>query len=568
MANRKPKARRPAPPASRPAPAPDDVPVISLTNAEVVSPSLSEQVTVPRFTRNPKAAPERAPSSDAASGLSEWDDLVASLEDVPPKDRHRHPPAPALSGGPRQPSMPRAAQGAQASAPSAPPVLVPTLEAPEPCTEPTMRLVLPEQSPRQDNPDTRMGRIYPDTIYRFRFSERLLHWSIATPFLVCLGTAAILFFVYNRYPQIPYRAIFSWAHKISGAALIALPLLAIVTNLKDIKIHLSNIREGWSWSLNDVKWLALMPLAIISKRVKLPEEGKFNAGEKLNFMASMGSYAVMGSTGVLLWLDPVALGLWFVHLATAAALLPLIGGHIFMAVINPASRVGLSGMFTGWVNREWASHHYRRWYRQIIARHMKHHGHVPELDTTEHDVLKPDENTRRRTLVRARWLVAGASMGLAVAAALGVASYALRDQLSHSAGMTLYLAEDQPLMSRPATDSPPVAGEPLRRGAQVLRLAVSGDFALVQDALARAGYVRKEALVQSAPKAVPAGELPACVAVAGEARPEQCEACAGARRDACVQACPESRKVVCSGICEERHAAAIEACRPAPARRE
>jgi cytochrome b subunit of formate dehydrogenase len=39
-------------------------------------------------------------------------------------------------------------------------------------------------------------------------------------------------------------------------------------------------------------------------------------------------------------------------------------GHIYMAVVNPSTRVGLSGMFSGRVDREWAKHHYKRWYKE------------------------------------------------------------------------------------------------------------------------------------------------------------------------------------------------------------
>ena len=44
----------------------------------------------------------------------------------------------------------------------------------------------------------------------------------------------------------------------------------------------------------------------------------------------------------------------------------------------PASRKGLSGMMTGFVDRQWAKHHYRRWYRE-------HHetGEQPALDVEQ-----------------------------------------------------------------------------------------------------------------------------------------------------------------------------------------
>jgi cytochrome b subunit of formate dehydrogenase len=51
------------------------------------------------------------------------------------------------------------------------------------------------------------------------------------------------------------------------------------------------------------------------------------------------------------------------HFFMALNAVPLIGGHLYMALINPSSRKGLNGMITGHVDRSWGKHHYRRWYR-------------------------------------------------------------------------------------------------------------------------------------------------------------------------------------------------------------
>jgi len=48
----------------------------------------------------------------------------------------------------------------------------------------------------------------------------------------------------------------------------------------------------------------------------------------------------------------------------ACMAVPRISVHIYMAVINPSSRKGLSGMIAGFIDRHWAEHHYRRWYRE------------------------------------------------------------------------------------------------------------------------------------------------------------------------------------------------------------
>ena len=50
--------------------------------------------------------------------------------------------------------------------------------------------------------------------------------------------------------------------------------------------------------------------------------------------------------------------------SVAVVATPLILGHIFMATVNPETRVGLSGMISGFVDRQWARHHYAHWYRE------------------------------------------------------------------------------------------------------------------------------------------------------------------------------------------------------------
>jgi formate dehydrogenase subunit gamma len=201
-------------------------------------------------------------------------------------------------------------------------------------------------------------------ILRFLRAERLLHWSIATPFLVCFSTALVLVLLCDRGPLHAHRDLVSWIHRISGVCMIILPIMALVSHWFDFRIYVRNIKEGCLWTIDDIRWLALMPLALVSSRVSLPEEGKFNAGEKLNFMMTMVSYPVFGVTGLLIWTAEEPFLPWLIHFFLALAVTPLIAGHIFMATINPASRKGFMGMITGFVDRQWAEHHYRRWFRE------------------------------------------------------------------------------------------------------------------------------------------------------------------------------------------------------------
>jgi formate dehydrogenase subunit gamma len=214
-------------------------------------------------------------------------------------------------------------------------------------------------------------------VLRFRKSERMLHWSIAIPFLVCFVSALILMIFYNPHPQRSYRLVFSLLHRISGACLVFFPALTALRNRNDHRIHLYNIKQAFGWVADDVKWLFLMGAAAVSSKVTLPEQGKFNAAEKLNFMMVLCTYPLFIATGIILWGLGIPLAAWMLHVGMAAMAAPLVLGHIFMATINPETRVGLSGMLTGYVDRHWAKHHYTRWYREQFEPGQardNHHG--------------------------------------------------------------------------------------------------------------------------------------------------------------------------------------------------
>jgi len=191
-----------------------------------------------------------------------------------------------------------------------------------------------------------------------------VHWAIAGPFLVSFASALILVLIYNPDPSRPFRSFFAGLHRTSGVALIVLPMLAIYKSRRDVRIYFYNIKQAWTWVYDDFKWLALMGLAAISSKIELPEQGKFNAAEKLNFMVLMTTYPLYVATGLLMWLTHLAILAWIMHFTMALMATPLLLGHLYMALINPATRKGLEGMVNGFVDREWAKHHYRRWYRE------------------------------------------------------------------------------------------------------------------------------------------------------------------------------------------------------------
>jgi formate dehydrogenase gamma subunit len=151
---------------------------------------------------------------------------------------------------------------------------------------------------------------------------------------------------------------------------VVLPIFSLVKGRKELPIHLYNIRTGWSWARKDLKWLALMLPAAFSKKFVLPEQDKFNAAEKINFISGMLGLPVFIITGIMIWLHIGAWMAWIVHVFVALMMTPTMLGHIFMATINPDTKVGLSGMITGYVDRHWAKHHYTTWYKEHFEKEV------------------------------------------------------------------------------------------------------------------------------------------------------------------------------------------------------
>jgi len=201
-------------------------------------------------------------------------------------------------------------------------------------------------------------------ILRFARGEMLLHWAIALPFMTCFVTGAIVKFGYNLHSDSLFREVLQFLHRVAGGCLAVLPALAILHTWRDYKKHLYNIKIGFSWTIDDLKWLFLFGPSTVNKKIVLPEQRKFNAAERLNFMMVMVTYPLFVATGVFLWTHGVDHFLpWVLHVSMSLVAPLLMFGHIYMAVVNPSTKVGLSGMFSGHVDREWAKHHYQIWYR-------------------------------------------------------------------------------------------------------------------------------------------------------------------------------------------------------------
>jgi formate dehydrogenase subunit gamma len=119
------------------------------------------------------------------------------------------------------------------------------------------------------------------------------------------------------------------------------------------------LRDFDRFDADDMLWL---------RRVPRPQ-GRFNAGQKVN-AALTGAFAVLFAvSGSLLWLgerdhrfqlaSTILLHDWLTLIS-----LVLLVGHLYLALIYPATRHSLRGMTTGSVRRDWAERHHPKWVRE------------------------------------------------------------------------------------------------------------------------------------------------------------------------------------------------------------
>lgn len=204
-----------------------------------------------------------------------------------------------------------------------------------------------------------------ETVERFAKTTRWFHWTFAGCFLGLATTGAALAMRELLGLETEDIATLIRIHKGAGVALLVAPLLVWLSGQTGITA--ADFRELLRWSRDDLRWLALQWPALRGRAV-LPAAGKLNAGQKLNGLATIAFTAMLATTGVILWWQPGSLVAWFVHLSVFLAWLPLFGVHFSMAVVVPATRPALRGMWSGRVRRAWAEHHHERWLRDGDAR--------------------------------------------------------------------------------------------------------------------------------------------------------------------------------------------------------
>jgi formate dehydrogenase subunit gamma len=193
----------------------------------------------------------------------------------------------------------------------------------------------------------------PTYVKRFSRTERALHWVHASAFFVLLGSGLILY-IPKLSELVGRRPFVKDVH--FDTALAWLVALALVVALGDRRGLRRTVAELDGFDDDDRLWL---------RRIDRPQ-GRFNAGQKLNAALTAAFALLFTVSGFLLWYGERDHRFRFastilLHDGVMYVSLVLLVGHLYLALIYPATRHALRGMTVGTVRRDWARHHHRKW---------------------------------------------------------------------------------------------------------------------------------------------------------------------------------------------------------------
>ncbi|OGW33250.1 MAG: hypothetical protein A2X59_00500, partial [Nitrospirae bacterium GWC2_42_7] len=191
---------------------------------------------------------------------------------------------------------------------------------------------------------------------RFETSELILHWVNAIPFIILLITGGLM--IYSRFSDISAGTfdIIRYIHKIF--AVVWTVLLGISFFFIGPRLNFSNLRDFLRMGKDDARWMFLAVRAIYDHHVEVPPAGKFNTGQKINSLLVLFYSVAFPVSGAVMWFYGTALLAWYLHAAIFFMAATSVSGHLYLSFINPSTRVGLWGIFHGWVPKSYIAHHH------------------------------------------------------------------------------------------------------------------------------------------------------------------------------------------------------------------
>jgi len=194
-------------------------------------------------------------------------------------------------------------------------------------------------------------------VRRFTRSELAVHWTFAAAVLAMIATGIAL--GVNMWHGVAFPVHVASVF-VLAAGIFVIAIVGDPAALSRAGGQLSRIER------DDRRWLGWAPRRLLGGDVDPPPVGRFNAGQKLNAILIATLLCASTASGIYWWARLHSLVSnsnvdGAIHNVAGVAIIVLVCGHLYMAVLNPGTRHALRGITTGRVDAEWAAHHHPAW---------------------------------------------------------------------------------------------------------------------------------------------------------------------------------------------------------------
>ncbi|CAG9241491.1 formate dehydrogenase subunit gamma [Paraburkholderia caribensis] len=202
----------------------------------------------------------------------------------------------------------------------------------------------------------------PDLIVRYTPNERTNHWITAITFVLLALSGLALF----------HPSMF-WLSALFGGGQwtrILHPFIGLVMFVSFMILALRFWHHNYL-DADDRQWLRQINDVLTNREDRLPEVGKYNAGQKLLFFVLVLCLLLLLLSGIVIWrayfafyfpIEVVRVAA-VIHAATAFVLICSIIVHIYAAIWVKGS---IGAMVRGTVTLGWARKHHPKWFRESI----------------------------------------------------------------------------------------------------------------------------------------------------------------------------------------------------------
>ena len=202
-----------------------------------------------------------------------------------------------------------------------------------------------------------------DMIERYESSDRVNHWVVAIAFVLLALSGLALF----------HPSMFFLTNLVGGGpwTRILHPFIGLVMFVAFVGLALRFWRHN-VLDKNDKQWLKQWEDVVNNREDKLPEVGRYNAGQKVLFWLMVGCLAVLLLTGIAIWRPyfAPAFNITVIRIAVLlhalAAFLLILGiiVHVYAAIWVKGS---VRAMMRGYVTPAWAKKHHSAWYKEVTG---------------------------------------------------------------------------------------------------------------------------------------------------------------------------------------------------------